>query len=135
MIKAQGTFEMGDWKEETTHEVEGVKHNLAHATMKIHGPIEGDMTMDSLIVYGLDSLATFVGMQRVVGTVDGRDGSFMVQFEGTAVGHDTTSRWTVIPGCGTGALTGLRGTGGFEPSKEQPFPYNFEYEFVDEAVK
>jgi len=60
-----------------------------------------------------DGTATFVGIERVTGTVAGKRGSFLLQDQGTLEGNIVSGEWFVVPGSGTGELVGLRGTGGF----------------------
>jgi hypothetical protein len=89
------------------------------ALMRIHvqesfsGDIEGEGVAEFLQVARPDGSATFVGIERVTGKVDGKTGTFLLQDSGTVEGQIVNGRWFVVPGSGTGELTGLRGTGGF----------------------
>jgi hypothetical protein len=47
---------------------------------------------------------------QVEATIDGRNGSFVLQGTGGFDGTSASGESTVIPGSGTGELTGLRGT-------------------------
>jgi hypothetical protein len=77
------------------------------------GDIQGDGTVRFIQAARQDGSASFVGIERVRGSVAGRQGSFLLQDSGTLVGKDVSGTWFVIPGSGTGDLTGLRGEGGF----------------------
>jgi hypothetical protein len=89
------------------------------ALMRIHveesfsGDIEGDGVAEFLQVARADGSASFVGVERVTGRVAGRSGTFVLQDAGTVEGDVVSGEWFVVPGSGTGELTGLRGTGGF----------------------
>jgi hypothetical protein len=56
-----------------------------------------------------DGSTSYVALERVVGRIGNRLGSFVVQH--SAAGSDATQRavWFVVPGSGTGELRGLRG--------------------------
>jgi Protein of unknown function (DUF3224) len=57
----------------------------------------------------VEGSAGYVAIERVTGTLHGRDGSFIVQHSGLmARGHGTLTV-TVVPDSGTGDLTGLAG--------------------------
>ena len=60
-----------------------------------------------------DGAASFVGIERVSGSVGGRAGTFLLQDAGTVNGNIVSGDWSVIQGSGTGELSGLRGEGGF----------------------
>ncbi len=54
--------------------------------------------------------AGYVAMERVDGSLGGHHGSFTLQHSGVMVDATTTSTVSVVPGSGTGTLSGLRGT-------------------------
>jgi hypothetical protein len=56
--------------------------------------------------------ASYVAQERITGTLAGRAGSFVLE-HGASMGEGTeTVQWArVVAGSGTGALTGLRGSG------------------------
>jgi hypothetical protein len=89
------------------------------ALMRIHveesfsGDIEGDGVVEFLQAARADGSASFVGIERVMGKVAGKEGTFLLQDAGTVEGNVVSGEWFVVPGSGTGQLTGLRGTGGF----------------------
>lgn len=56
--------------------------------------------------------AGYVAIERVTGTLDGREGTFMLQHSGLMDRGAQQLTIAVIPGSGTGALAGLRGTMG-----------------------
>ena len=62
----------------------------------------------------LSRQGSFVGLERVVGRVGGRSGSFVLESRG--VWRDATARaeQLVGPGSGSGELRGLRGEGSYE---------------------
>ncbi|NHA69535.1 DUF3224 domain-containing protein [Phycicoccus flavus] len=54
--------------------------------------------------------AGYVAVERVVGSLAGREGSFAFQQSGTMVDGEATQQYLVVPGSGTGDLAGLAGT-------------------------
>ena len=70
------------------------------------GDIAGEGRAEFLQAEAQDGSASFVGMERVVGTLAGRAGSFLLQDQGTVVNQLVSGRWFVVPGSGTGALAG-----------------------------
>jgi hypothetical protein len=48
-------------------------------------------------------------LERVIGTLDGRTGTFALQHSGTMTNGVPRLTVTVVPGSGTGQLTGLSG--------------------------
>jgi hypothetical protein len=56
---------------------------------------------------------SFVGVERVTGSIRERSGTFVLQDAGTLNGTTVSGTWFVVPGSGTGDLRGLRGEGGF----------------------
>ena len=77
------------------------------------GDIEGESPVRALEVRRNDRSASLVSMQRFRGRLGGREGSFVLQGQETVEDGQITATWFVVPGSGTGALSGLRGEGGF----------------------
>jgi Protein of unknown function (DUF3224) len=83
-------------------------------TETFSGDIQGEGTVRFIQAARRDGSATFVGIERVRGSVAGRQGTFLLQDSGTLAGKEVNGTWFVVPGSGTGELTGLRGDGGFK---------------------
>ena len=75
------------------------------------GPLVGTSVAELLTTQG-EGGAAYLAQERVVGELDGRAGSFVLQ-HGAAGGDGQEMRqWAfVVAGSGTGGLTGLSGTG------------------------
>ncbi len=76
-----------------------------------------------------DGSASFVGIERVTGSVGGRTGTFLLQDTGTVQGNVVSGDWFVIPGSGTGQLAGLRGNGGFRANLGEGAQVHLDYWF------
>ena len=61
-----------------------------------------------------DRSASMVSMQQVRGKLGGRQGTFVLQGSELVENGKIRATWFVVPGSGTGDLSGLRGEGGFE---------------------
>ena len=58
----------------------------------------------------LKGSAGYVAIEKVTGTLHGRDGTFLLQHSGTMNRGAPSLSITVVPDSGTGALTGIAGT-------------------------
>jgi hypothetical protein len=109
---AEGTFTLTGWDENTYEELDGgAKLTRARISQDFSGDIEGAGTWESTMCYRADGTADFVGFERIVGTLAGRSGSFVLRADGTFDGTVAMSRWVVVEGSGTEGLQGLRGSG------------------------
>lgn len=78
------------------------------------GDIDGESTVRALQVLRDDRSASLVSMQRFRGKLAGREGMFVLQGSAIIENGKIKAEWFVVPGSGTGALSKLRGEGGFE---------------------
>jgi hypothetical protein len=109
--RAEAKAEVTSWNEEGYTEIEGGgKLTKASVTQKVTGDLEGESSWESLMCHRPDGTATFVGMERVVGRIGEREGSYVVQVSGDYDGTTARSTGSVVEGAGTGGLSGLRGT-------------------------
>jgi Protein of unknown function (DUF3224) len=84
-----------------------------HVVETFSGDIEGEGVAEFLQVSSGDDEASFVGVERVTGSLAGRSGTFVLQDQGSLQRTIVSGSWVVVPGSGTGELAGLRGEGGF----------------------
>ena len=100
-----------------------------HVEESFSGDIAGDGVVEFLQAAGPDGSASFVGIERVTGTLAGREGTFLLQDAGTVTGNVVSGDWFVIPGSGTGGLAGLRGEGGFRANLGEGAQVHLDYWF------
>ncbi|WP_030674262.1 DUF3224 domain-containing protein [Streptomyces rimosus] len=130
-----GHFTYAGWEESALgNRPDGTYPRLAHAavTNAFSGGIEAaDTICEYTIVYSTEKTGTFTGMELLEGSVDGRRGTFAVEERGSFDERGSVRcTFEVVPGSGTGELTGLRGTGAFTHEPGQPsVPYTFDYDF------
>ena len=127
--RAAGTFTVDSWEEEVVDEWEGAKLSRAHLTKTFQGDIEGTSTTDLLLaVPPVESSAAYVGFERLVGRLHGREGS--VVFHHSAIASDDASAapWRVVPDSGTDDLTGLHGVGKLAVDADGGHSFTLDYE-------
>jgi negative regulator of replication initiation len=78
------------------------------------GDIDGESPVRALQVLRDDHSASLVSVQRFRGKLSGRQGTFVLQGSEIVENGKIKATWFVVPGSGTGDLSGLRGEGGFE---------------------
>jgi hypothetical protein len=129
--RATGTFKIQGWDEKPYAEIEGGrKLTQASVSQAFAGDVEGEGTVEWLMCYRPDETADFVGLQRIVGQIGDRSGSFvLLQTEGTFDGKEAKGQLSVVPGSGTGDLEGLRGSGEFSAPLGGEPSISLEYDF------
>jgi hypothetical protein len=108
---------------------EGPVLTRIHVQESFTGDISGEGVVEFLQAGRADGSASFVGIERVAGAVGDRTGTFLLQDVGTVQGNVVSGDWFVIPGSGTGQLTGLRGEGGFRANLGESAQVHLDYWF------
>lgn len=128
--RAQGTIEVKTYEPRPYDTpAQGPNLNEIHVTESFKGDIVGEGSVRFLQAQRANGSASFVGIERVTGALAGREGSFLLQDEGTLVGDRVEGRWFVIAGSGTGDLVGLRGEGTFSATLGEHAHWVLEYRF------
>ena len=99
--RASSSFKIKGWDEAPYAEIEGGgKLTKASVTAEFSGDIAGESSVEWLMCYRPDQTADFVGLQRIVGTLGGRSGSFVLAHPAgtfTAPRRGARSRWWRAP--------------------------------------
>src|SRR5712692_161989 len=133
---AKGTFEIASWDEKTIAELgPGAKLSEAKVTQKFSGGLGGDGSVIWLMCYANEKSARFVGMQRVTGTLDDRTGGFVMETTGDFDGRVARGHCSIVPGSGSGGLSGIAGEGGFEAPHGPKATYQIDYAFAQSFVE
>ena len=122
-------FTIKSWDEKSYSEGQGEPKLTRAAVTKIFtGDIAGEGHVEYLMMYRSDGSAAFVGLERVVGHVAGKAGSFVLQRTGTFENGVASESYFVIPGSGTAELQSLRGEGrtAVGHGTEHPLTLNYE---------
>ena len=129
--QAKAEFSVKNWDEKPYNEIEnGPKLTRASVTQSMDGDIQGVGAVEFLMAYRTDESASFIGLQRIVGSLGNRLGSFVLEGNGTYEDGTAKGTWSVVPGSGTEDLRGLRGKGEFiahrGPNGSLTLDYDFE---------
>lgn len=99
-----------------------------------HGGLSGTGEGEMLATMAPGQSGAYVAMERVRGVIDGRDGTFMLVHRGIMDRGAQELLITVVPGSGTGELTGL--TGVFHLTIEGgAHRYDLEYTLPTESAR
>jgi hypothetical protein len=111
--RVHAKFEVASWDETPFDESTGVaKLTEALVTKTYTGDIDGSSTTKWLMAYEPDKTATFVGLERIKGAVEGKNGSLVIQHVGRFADGSADATLTVVSG--TNELKGASGTGSFK---------------------
>jgi Protein of unknown function (DUF3224) len=129
MARAEGTFTVTSWEEDTYTELDGkAKLTKAMVGYRFSGDIEGDATWAAVMCYRGDGTAEYTGIQHLTGRIGGREGTCVMVADGTFADGEARGGWRVIEGSGTGVLAGLRGSGSSVAARGPGGTYVLDYE-------
>jgi hypothetical protein len=129
MTTANARFAIKNWDEKPYSEGPDLpKLTRVSVTKTFTGDIEGESHLEYLMMYRSDGSATFVGLERVVGRIGDKKGSFVLQRTGAFEGGQAKETYTVIAGSATGGLSGLRGEGRSSVGHGMEHPFALDYE-------
>ena len=127
--RANARFAIKSWDEKPYSEGPDLPRlTRATVTKTFTGDIEGDGHVEYLMMYATDGSATFVGLERIVGRLGVKGGSFVLQRTGTFESGQAKESYAVVPGSGTGELCGLRGGGTSAVGHGMEHPFVLSYE-------
>jgi hypothetical protein len=126
---ANSRFTLKSWDEKPYGEGQDLpKLTRAAVAKTFTGDIAGEGHVEYLMMYRSDGSAVFVGLERVVGHLAGRAGSFVLQRTGMFENGVAKESYFVVPGSGTGDLLGLRGEGASAVGHGTEHPFTLTYE-------
>jgi hypothetical protein len=128
---ANARFAIQSWDEKPYGEGEDQPRlTRASVTKTYTGDIEGSGQVEYLMMYRSDGSAAFVGLERVVGRIGGKAGTFVLQRIGTFESGQAKESYSVIPGSATGDLQGLVGDGSSAVGHGMEHPFALSYELA-----
>ena len=126
---ANAHFAIKGWDEKPYSEgPDQPKLSRASVTKTLTGDIQGQSESEYLMMYRSDGTATFVGLERVVGRLAGKSGSFVLQRTGVFEDGQAKESYSVIPGSATEDLRGLSGEGRTSVGHGMEHPFTLDYE-------
>lgn len=124
------SFKIESWEEtEFSKSETGPKLNRASVTQTYSGELEGKSTIEYLMTTFKNGYSRFIGIEEVVGELEGRQGSFLLEHTGSHEDGVAKSSFKIIPNSGTGNLERIRGKGSYEATHEKSrfvLDYHFE---------
>ena len=128
-MQARATFKIVSWDEEPFDEPEdGPKLTQAHVRKSFEGDLVGTGNLMYVMTYLDEGSASFSGFEKVVGSLGGRTGSFVLRHTGSYDGEKAMAECEVMPGSGTDELVGLSATGWFSAGHAEEHEMPLEYE-------
>ena len=126
---ANARFAIKNWDEKPYGEGDGLpKLTRASVAKTFTGDIEGEGHVEYLMMYRSEKSATIVGLERVVGSIAGKTGSFVLHRTGVFENGVAKESYTVVSGSGTGELRNLRGEGETSVGHGMEHPMTLSYE-------
>lgn len=128
-MRTKAKFKIVSWDEEPFDEsADGPKLTRAHVKKSFHGDLTGTGNLMYVMTYLDGGVASFSGFEKVVGSLGGRTGSFVLRHTGSYDGEKATAEYEVVPGSGTDELAGLSGTGGFSAGHAEEHDMTLDYD-------
>jgi hypothetical protein len=128
---AKARFAIKSWDEKPYHEGQDQPKLTRASVIKTYsGDIEGEAQVEYLMMYRRDGSATFVGLERVVGRIGGKTGTFVLQRTGIFESGQAKESYSVVPGSATGELEGLLGDGSSAVGHGMEHPFTLSYELA-----
>ncbi|PZG13725.1 DUF3224 domain-containing protein [Nonomuraea aridisoli] len=128
-MTAMGTFETAGWTPQPPFDD---RDGVTLGVVTLTKTFEGDLTGTSLVTMMVattpeEDSRSYVALERVEGTLDGRTGSFVVQHDAVSDRGEQSLRVSVVPGSATGELRGLRGRLDITIDPDGTHHYTFDY--------
>lgn len=107
----EAKLKIESWDEKPYRQL-GDGGKLTRADIVLSGPGDGltSASSEGLMFYRADGTSSYVTVMHITGTLDGRQGSFVLQGHGSYDGSTARGQSHVVAGSGTGELAGLSGT-------------------------
>src|SRR5882757_7505822 len=129
MTTVQGTFDITRWDDQIYLDADGIKLGAVDVAKTFHGGLDGASTARLLTSGGpVPTSAAYVAIERFVGSVDGLDGSFVLQHSAVMAGGAGDMSVRIVPDSGTGKLSGISGTLRIDKRDDGTHSYQLDYE-------
>lgn len=109
-MRAIGTFEVNVHQQAPYDTTDGISLGRTTIDKRFEGDLDATSTVEMLSAgTAVKGSAAYVAIERVVGSLKGRAGGFVLQHSGTMKQGEPSMTVTVVPDSGTGALVGISG--------------------------
>jgi hypothetical protein len=110
-LRATGPFEVTMHPQPPYDNLDGVSLGRITINKRFHGDLDGTSVVEMLsAMTNVKGSAGYVAIERVVGTLKGRVGSFVLQHSGTMNRGEANLTVSIVPDSGTGELRSIAGT-------------------------
>jgi hypothetical protein len=128
MPQVKGEFEIKRDMQPNCDLGDGVAAMHVRFDKRFHGPLAATSVVQMLgFMTAVEGSGAYVAIERIVGTLDGRAGSFVVQHNGTMARGEPSLIVGVIPDSGADALAGINGNLRIDIVEGRHY-YTFDYE-------
>ena len=125
-MKAKGTYAVKKWEEKVHDQISSeMKITKASVEYEMSGEINGKAFVEYLMHYKFfdikdqhKSSASYIGLMRFVGNIQGHEGSFVIEDHGTFENGEANSTLKIVTGSGLGGFKGIQGTGNYSADKK-----------------
>ena len=125
-MRLYGTYTPAKWDEKTIEIIEDrTKLTRVTAEFTFAGDIEGIAKVEYLMFYSSfdpedlhKAHAQYIGQIRIIGRLQQKLGSFVVNDVGSFIGGAANSELSIIAGSGTDELAGISGVGEYAASQQ-----------------
>jgi hypothetical protein len=118
----RGTYRTAGWRQQDYGSADqGPRLALAEKELVVEGEMEGKAVGRSSIVQWGAGSSVAIGHVSLTARIGDRSGSFVVEESVKGGAEGATATWRILPGSGSGELSGLAGEGSWEwrPGAEQ----------------
>jgi hypothetical protein len=124
---ASGTFDVKIGPQGESDTADGIAMGRMYGTKEFHGDLTGTSVVQ-MLHSGTESAGSraYVAIERVIGTLGGKHGSFVLMHQGTMTKAGQELKVIVAPESGTGDLATIAGTLQIIIKDKQHF-YEFDY--------
>jgi hypothetical protein len=113
--------------EQSASPVEGWPDGAVNRTV-LHKTFTGDVAGTSMVAATMlgtpAGIAVYIALEHLAVSVHGLEGTFLLQHSGVhSPDAGSSGSWTIVPGSGTGGLTGISGTAELDASHDFTLDY------------
>jgi len=128
---AESAFEITGWDEEDVFDADGVRIYRVKVAKALTGELEGTAAGEMTMAMAPGDSAAYVGFDRLEVTVGGRRGSFVIRHNASMHAGGGDAAWDIVPGSGTGELSGIRGTSTVAKDADGNHTYAIDYDLEE----
>ena len=127
MPRVAAIFVNDTYDESGEGEFEGSALARIHITRTFSGDVDGHSTAELMTVRAADGSAAYVAFDRIVAAIGGKAGAFVFQHWGTITAEGGRIAGAIVPGSGTGELSGIVGEGTIRVDDEGTHTLELDY--------